>query len=92
MYSNVERFRKVDEHGKKKGPGDQLFEMFDATALNKELKNIMEGLSVKVWGQGGGRGIVGGMGDVVLPLRSARSSGASWKAYLSRYARVGGGR
>lgn len=74
MYSNVERFRKVDEHGKKKGPGDQLFETFDATALNKELKNIMEGLSVKVWGQGGrvgGGALLGTWGDVAVPQRSA---------------------
>lgn len=26
-----------------KGPGDQLFETFDAQDLNKELKNIMDG-------------------------------------------------
>lgn len=35
--------------GKKKNSGDQLFDTFDATDLNKELKNIMEGLSVKVF-------------------------------------------
>ncbi len=31
-----------------KQESDQLFEMFDAQDLNKELKNIMDGLSVKV--------------------------------------------
>lgn len=43
--------------GKRKQPGDQLFDTFDATDLNKELKNIMEGLSVKV-GRGGAAGSV----------------------------------
>ena len=32
-----------------KHPSDQLFETFDAQDLNKELKNIMDGLSVKVF-------------------------------------------
>lgn len=32
-----------------KQQGDQLFETFDAQDLNKELKNIMDGLSVKVF-------------------------------------------
>eukprot|EP00955_Chlamydomonas_euryale_P086184 364197-Chlamydomonas_euryale.AAC.28 len=49
VYAAVEKFRKMDQHGKKKEPGDLLFDGFDATALNKELKSIMDGLSVKVW-------------------------------------------
>lgn len=49
VYNAVEKFKKMDQHGKKKQPGDQLFETFDATALNKELKMIMDGLSVKVF-------------------------------------------
>ncbi|GIL73157.1 hypothetical protein Vretimale_4749 [Volvox reticuliferus] len=49
VYKNLERFRKIDATGKKKKPGDQLFETFDAQDLNKELKNIMDGLSVKVF-------------------------------------------
>ena len=35
--------------GKKKGPTDQLFDEFDANDLNKVLKNLMDGLSVKVF-------------------------------------------
>jgi hypothetical protein len=31
-----------------KGPRDMLFDTFDATDLNKELKGLMDGLSVKV--------------------------------------------
>ncbi|GLC44374.1 DNA topoisomerase 1 [Pleodorina starrii] len=49
VYKNLERFRRIDSTGKKKKPGDQLFETFDAQDLNKELKNIMDGLSVKVF-------------------------------------------
>ncbi|KXZ56848.1 hypothetical protein GPECTOR_1g765 [Gonium pectorale] len=49
VYKNLEKFRKIDSTGKKKQPGDQLFEAFDAQDLNKELKNIMDGLSVKVF-------------------------------------------
>jgi len=49
VYAAVEKFRKMDQHGKKKEPGDLLFDGFDATALNKELKSIMDGLSVKVF-------------------------------------------
>ncbi len=54
VYKCVEKFRRVDATGKRKQGGDQLFESFDAQDLNKELKNIMDGLSVKVcaraWG------------------------------------------
>lgn len=32
-----------------KQPSDQLFDLFDAQSLNKELKSLMEGLSVKVF-------------------------------------------
>jgi len=49
VYANLEKMKKLDAHGKKKGPGDQLFDAFDATDLNKELKNLMDGLSVKVF-------------------------------------------
>jgi hypothetical protein len=35
-----------------------LFDTFDATDLNKELKSLMDGLSVKVRGGGGERGAV----------------------------------
>ncbi|KAG2499993.1 hypothetical protein HYH03_002275 [Edaphochlamys debaryana] len=49
VFKNLEKFRKIDSTGKKKQPGDQLFETFDAQDLNKELKNIMDGLSVKVF-------------------------------------------
>lgn len=31
-----------------KGPGDQLFDTMDANDLNKRLKELMDGLSVKV--------------------------------------------
>mgnify|MGYP001807291449 CR=1 FL=1 len=36
-----------------------LFDTFDATDLNKELKSLMDGLSVKVGGGGGGGGGTG---------------------------------
>jgi DNA topoisomerase-1 len=44
----VEKFKTIDSQGKRKEPSSQLFETFDATDLNKELKRIMDGLSVKV--------------------------------------------
>lgn len=34
-----------------------LFDTFDATDLNKELKELMDGLSVKVGGGWGGAGL-----------------------------------
>ncbi|KAL6762862.1 DNA topoisomerase I [Haematococcus lacustris] len=49
VYSNVEKFRRLDGFGKKKVPTDQLFDTFDAQDLNKKLKEIMPGLSVKVF-------------------------------------------
>jgi hypothetical protein len=48
VYAQVEKFKTITGQGKRKGPTDQLFETFDATDLNKELKSIMDGLSVKV--------------------------------------------
>ena len=50
VYSNVEKFKTLKGSGKRKEPTDQLFDMFDAGDLNKELKGIMDGLSVKVGG------------------------------------------
>jgi DNA topoisomerase-1 len=44
----VEKFKTITGTGKRKAPTDQLFDTFDATDLNKELKSIMDGLSVKV--------------------------------------------
>ena len=32
-----------------KQPGDQLFDLFDAQDLNRELKELMDGLSAKVF-------------------------------------------
>lgn len=49
VYANIEWFLRVDQHGKRKNPNSQLFDAFDATDLNKELKNLMDGLSVKVF-------------------------------------------
>jgi DNA topoisomerase-1 len=49
VYKNVEQFARVDRRGKRKEPRDMLFDTFDATDLNKELKSLMEGLSVKVF-------------------------------------------
>ncbi|KAG1662684.1 hypothetical protein FOA52_014610 [Chlamydomonas sp. UWO 241] len=49
VYAAVEKFKKMDQHGKKKEGRDMLFDAFDATALNKLLKAIMDGLSVKVF-------------------------------------------
>ena len=49
VYANVEQFLRVDKHGKRKGGRDLLFDAFDATDLNRELKTLMDGLSVKVF-------------------------------------------
>ncbi|WIA12998.1 hypothetical protein OEZ85_006609 [Tetradesmus obliquus] len=49
VYKAVQAFIKVDAKGKRKGPRDMLFDTFDATDLNKELKGLMDGLSVKVF-------------------------------------------
>ena len=37
-----------------KKAGDQLFDTMDANDLNKRLKELMDGLSVKVWALGSG--------------------------------------
>ncbi|GBF98695.1 DNA topoisomerase-like [Raphidocelis subcapitata] len=47
VYRAVEQFLRCDERGKRKAPRDMLFDAFDATDLNKELKGLMDGLSVK---------------------------------------------
>ena len=44
----MEKFKTITGTGKRKAPMDQLFDTFDANDLNKELKSIMDGLSVKV--------------------------------------------
>eukprot|EP00775_Hariotina_reticulata_P011328 gene11328-11478_t len=49
VYKAVEQFMRTDSRGKRKGPRDMLFDTFDATDLNKELKRLMDGLSVKVF-------------------------------------------
>lgn len=49
VYANVERFKKLDRYGKRKENDDMLFETFDATDLNKKLKDTMPGLSAKVF-------------------------------------------
>mmetsp|Transcript_2140 Transcript_2140/g.3225 ORF Transcript_2140/g.3225 Transcript_2140/m.3225 type:complete len:630 (-) Transcript_2140:370-2259(-) len=49
VYKILGKFQKTNADGTKKQPTDQLFETFDAQDLNKELKNIMDGLSVKVF-------------------------------------------
>lgn len=49
VYQNIAAFLKEDGKGRAKAPGDQLFDEFDATDLNTRLKDLMEGLSVKVF-------------------------------------------
>jgi DNA topoisomerase-1 len=49
VYKNVEQFARVDKRGKRKEARDMLFDTFDATDLNRELKSLMDGLSVKVF-------------------------------------------
>jgi len=49
VYRNVEQFARVDRRGKRKDARDMLFDTFDATDLNRELKSLMDGLSVKVF-------------------------------------------
>ena len=49
VYKNLETFLKYDSSGRNKNPSDQLFDEFDAQDLNIRLKNLMEGLSVKVF-------------------------------------------
>ncbi|EFN52427.1 hypothetical protein CHLNCDRAFT_36846 [Chlorella variabilis] len=49
VFKNVELFKRENQSGKPKKEGDQLFECFDAQDLNVRLKDLMEGLSVKVF-------------------------------------------
>lgn len=49
VFDNVSTFKATDHIGKPKAPGDQLFDEFDAQDLNTRLKDLMEGLSVKVF-------------------------------------------
>ncbi|CAD7695782.1 unnamed protein product [Ostreobium quekettii] len=49
VYENVKRFCRADENGAPKSPAAQLFDSFDAVALNAHLKQLMPGLSVKVF-------------------------------------------
>lgn len=49
VYHNIASFKKEDGAGRPKTDGDQLFDEFDAQDLNTRLKDLMEGLSVKVF-------------------------------------------
>ncbi|KAL6768009.1 DNA topoisomerase 1 [Auxenochlorella protothecoides] len=49
VFQNLQLFSREDANGKAKQPGDQLFECFDAQDLNVRLKELMDGLSVKVF-------------------------------------------
>ena len=49
VYKNIENFLKVDGAGRRKTGNDQLFDEFDAQDLNMRLRNLMDGLSVKVF-------------------------------------------
>ena len=64
VFKNVAAFCTCDSNGKRtnqsfcfryahvfagKRPSDQLFELFDAQDLNRELKELMDGLSAKVF-------------------------------------------
>lgn len=49
VYHNIAAFMKTDGRGRAKTPSDQLFDEFDAQDLNTRLKDLMEGLSVKVF-------------------------------------------
>lgn len=49
VFKNVQLFKRETATGKAKKEGDQLFECFDAQDLNVRLKDLMEGLSVKVF-------------------------------------------
>jgi DNA topoisomerase-1 len=48
VFKNVSDFRARDRSGKAKKPDSDLFDCFDAGDLNKELRDCMEGLTVKV--------------------------------------------
>ena len=49
VYENVKQFKAKKGDGKVKAPSDQLFDEFDAQDLNTRLKDLMDGLSVKVF-------------------------------------------
>lgn len=49
VFENLSTFKRENASGKPKKEGDQLFECFDAQDLNMRLKDLMEGLSVKVF-------------------------------------------
>ena len=49
VYLHMASWKSMNESGKLKSPGEQLFDAFDATDLNHYLKNFMPGLSAKVF-------------------------------------------
>lgn len=49
VFKNIKMFKAKDGAGRPKNPDDQLFDEFDAQDLNTRLKDLMEGLSVKVF-------------------------------------------
>lgn len=49
VYENIAKFKATDAAGRPKAGGDQLFDEFDAQDLNTRLKDLMDGLSVKVF-------------------------------------------
>ena len=49
VFANIQLFKREDAKGRRKAAGEQLFETFDAQALNVRLRALMEGLSVKVF-------------------------------------------
>lgn len=49
VYQLIKKFCQQFANKKPKKPEDQLFETMDATDLNKTLKDLMDGLSVKVF-------------------------------------------
>ena len=49
VFTNVKTFLKVDGAGRQKTGNDQLFDEMDAQDLNVRLKELMDGLSVKVF-------------------------------------------
>lgn len=49
VFENVANFKAKGAGGRAKSDGDQLFDEFDAQDLNTRLKDLMEGLSVKVF-------------------------------------------
>jgi len=49
VFANIKTFTKQSISGAPKKPEDQLFDGFDAQDLNVRLKDLMDGLSVKVF-------------------------------------------